>query len=247
MQAATLDPVLILGATSGMARAVAGLLARRGHPLRLAARDAVEVRALAADLAIRHQVEVLAYVYDAASPEAEAQLRLAAEGTLAGVLVAFGVLDDQREAERSRERAAQLLHVNFTACALACETVAEALQAQGHGWLCVIGSVAGDRGRQSNYLYGAAKGGLAVYTQGLRHRLKAFGVAVITIKPGFVDTAMTWGKPGMFLVATPEQAAEGIVRAIDARRAVAYVPGFWRLVMALIRGIPGPLFERSKL
>jgi short-subunit dehydrogenase len=107
--------------------------------------------------------------------------------------------------------------------------------------------VAGDRGRQSNYLYGSAKAGLTAFLSGLRARLFKAGVHVTTIKPGFVDTGMTFGKPGMFLVASPEAAAEGIVKAVAQRKDSAYVPGFWALIMLIIRSVPEPVFKRTKL
>lgn len=239
--------VVLVGAGSSVARALAVEFARQGYELRLAARDQTEVRALAADVHLRFGVRATAYAFDALAEDPAAQLAPCLAGEIAGVVVAFGLMHDQRQAESQPALAYETLHVNFTASALVCEAAATALLAQGHGWLCVLGSVAGDRGRQSNYLYGGAKGGLAIYLQGLRHRLVPKGIAVTTIKPGFVDTGMTWGRPGLFAVASPEEAARGIVKAIAKRRSVAYVPGFWRWIMALIRTIPGPVFERTKL
>jgi short-subunit dehydrogenase len=115
------------------------------------------------------------------------------------------------------------------------------------GFLCALSSVAGDRGRQSNYVYGAAKAGLTVFLQGLRNRLFRAGVRVITIKPGFVDTAMTFGRPGMFLVASPESVAVRIVKAILKCEDIVYAPAFWRPVMLLIRLIPEKVFKRMRL
>jgi short-subunit dehydrogenase len=239
--------VLLVGASSTVARALAEEFAREGFELRLAARDLGEARAVAADLQVRFGVRTSAFHFDALAAEPAALLAPCLEGELAGVVVAFGLMHEQREAEARPEWAYETLHVNFTATALVCEAVARALQAQGRGWLCVLSSVAGDRGRQSNYLYGGAKGGLSVYLQGLRHRLAPYGIGVTTIKPGFVDTGMTWGRPGLFAVASPRRAARAIVRSIAKNRSVAYVPGFWRWIMLIIRAIPGPLFERTKL
>jgi short-subunit dehydrogenase len=239
--------VVIVGATSAMARAVALRLASAGTPLRLGGRDDAEVAAVAADVRLRHGVAVGTFRWDAREPATLDNLVQALEGDVVGVLVAVGSLPEQRQAEQDPELLRATFEVNFTGPALACEVAATALLARGRGWLCGIGSVAGDRGRQSNYLYGAAKGGFDVYMQGLRHRLAPRGVSVTLIKPGFVDTGMTHGRPGMFLVASPDAAARGILRAIARRRAVAYVPGFWRWVMAVIRAIPGPLFERTRL
>ncbi|MEB3330845.1 MAG: SDR family NAD(P)-dependent oxidoreductase, partial [Candidatus Sericytochromatia bacterium] len=217
--------VVIVGATSAIARAVALRLARAGTPLRLGGRDDAEVAAVAADIRVRHGVPVGTFRWEAREPATLDNLVQALEGDIAGVLVAVGSLPDQRLAEQEPERLRAAFEANLTGPALACEVAAAALEAQGRGWLCGLGSVAGDRGRQSNYLYGAAKGGFEVYMQGLRHRLAPRGISVTLVKPGFVDTAMTHGRPGLFLVATPEAAARGILRAIARRSAVAYVPG----------------------
>ncbi|MEB3223603.1 MAG: SDR family NAD(P)-dependent oxidoreductase [Candidatus Sericytochromatia bacterium] len=239
--------VVILGATSAIARATAMALARAGHPLRLGGRDDLEVAAVAADIRIRTGVEVRTFRWDAGEPATLDNMAQALEGEIAGVLVAVGSLPEQREAEANPELARRTFEANLSGPALACEVAATALLAQGRGWLCGVGSVAGDRGRQSNYLYGAAKGGFHVYMQGLRHRLAPHGIRVTLVKPGFVDTAMTHGRPGLFLVASPQAAAEGILRAVSRGRAEAYVPGFWRWLMAVIRAIPGPIFERTRL
>lgn len=239
--------VVIVGAGSAVARALAAAFAQQGYELRLAARDQTEARALAADLHLRFGVRATSHAFDALGSDPATQLASCFAGEIAGVVVAFGLMHDQRLAEVQHALAYETLHVNFTAAALVCEVAASAMLAQGRGWLCVLGSVAGDRGRQSNYLYGGAKGGLAIYLQGLRHRLAPHGIVVTTIKPGFIDTSMTWGRPGLFAVANPEQAARGIVQAVAKKRAVAYVPGFWRWIMAVIRVIPGAIFERTKL
>jgi len=115
------------------------------------------------------------------------------------------------------------------------------------GFIIGISSVAGDRGRQSNYVYGAAKGALSLYLQGLRNRLHPSGVRVITIKPGFVDTAMTYGLPGMFLVASPQAVGESIASSPGKSADVVYLPWFWRYIMLIIKHIPEPIFKRLKL
>ena len=141
----------------------------------------------------------------------------------------------------------RILDTNLLGAASILGLLANHFEAKQRGFLCAISSVAGDRGRQSNYVYGAAKAGLTVFLQGLRNRLFRSGVRVITIKAGFVDTRMTFGRPGMFLVASPERAGRAIVRAISQGRDVAYVPGFWRAVMLLIRAIPEQVFKRLRL
>jgi len=243
--------VLVAGATSGIARAVAAELARRGHALVLAARDLDEVGALAADLRLRHGVPARAAAFDAldfASHAAFAAALLAAEGdALEGVVVAFGWMGDTERARHDADEARRTLDINLTAVVSLLTPLADHLEARGAGFVCVISSVAGDRGRQSNYVYGAAKGGLTVYLQGLRNRLFPAGVRVVTVKPGFVDTRMTFGLPGTFLVAPPERVAAGIVKAIDRGADEVYLPGFWRPVMMAIRAVPERIFKRMKL
>jgi short-subunit dehydrogenase len=138
------------------------------------------------------------------------------------------------------------LTVNYNAVVSICEPLAAHLAERGSGWIAVIGSVAGDRGRQSNYLYGSAKAGASAYCQGLRNRLYHRGVHVLTVKPGLVATAMTEGlvNPNSPMVARPEQVAGAIVRAIDRRRNVIYTPWFWRAIMAAIRAVPEAVFKR---
>ncbi|MEB3285512.1 MAG: SDR family NAD(P)-dependent oxidoreductase [Candidatus Sericytochromatia bacterium] len=239
--------VLIVGAGSPIARALGVEFAREGFDLCLAGRDVGEMRTLCADFQIRFGVRATPAPFDALLPDPGEQLAPCWSDETVGVVVAFGLMHDQRTAEANPHLALEMLHVNFTAAALVCETATRELLARGGRWLCVLGSVAGDRGRQSNYLYGGAKGGLAIYAQGLQHRLASSGLKVIFVKPGFLDTGMTWGKPGLFGVASPEKAARFIRRAIAQGVAVSYVPSFWYWLMMLIRAVPRLLFERTKL
>lgn len=243
--------VVVLGATSAIARATAGRLAARGYGLLLAGRDPEELGWIAADLRVRHAVPVESVPFEALGFEThEGFVRECADrsgGALAGVLLCFGYLGDQVRAEGDFSEARKILDTNFVAAVSVLDRFASVLERRGSGFLCAISSVAGERGRQSNYFYGAAKAGLNTYLQGLRNRLFRSGVRVITIKPGFVDTAMTFGRAGMFLVASPERAAEGIARAIETRRDVAYVPFFWRPLMFAIRSVPERLFKRLRL
>jgi len=243
--------VLVAGATSAIARAVSAELARRGHALVLAARELSEAEALAADLRVRHGVAARAAAFDALDFASHASFvaeLVAAEGeALEGVVVAFGWMGDAERARHDPDEARRTLDVNLTAVVSLLTPLADHLERRGAGFVCVVSSVAGDRGRQSNYVYGAAKGGLTVYLQGLRNRLFAAGVRVVTVKPGFVDTRMTFGLPGTFLVAPPERVARGMVRAIDRGADEVYLPGFWRPVMMAIRAVPERLFKRLKL
>jgi len=243
--------VAIFGATSPVARALAAELAREGYGLVLLGREQEEVQAVAADVHLRHAVPAHALVFDALAFQTHARAwedaRAAAGDELAGVVVCFGYLGDQMEAQKDLAEAWRILDVNLTAAVSVLNLAANYFEARQMGFLCALSSVAGDRGRQSNYLYGAAKGGLSVYLEGLRNRLFRSGVAVVTIKPGFLDTRMTYGRAGLFLVASPEQAARAILTAIRKRKTTAYVPGFWRWIMLVIRAIPEAVFKRMRL
>jgi short-subunit dehydrogenase len=235
------ERVLILGATSALAVALAHGFACQGHDLVLAARHAANVEAIAADLRLRHGVTVEVVLLDALKPAPHAW------GELAGVVLAIGTLGDEAGARHDAALARQILETNFVACVSLLTPLADQLEARGKGFIIGISSVAGDRGRQSNYLYGSAKAGLSAYLQGLRNRLYPAGVHVMTVKPGFMDTPMTYGRPGMFLVASPEAVAGTVMRGLRARRDVVYAPRFWWVIMAVIKALPEALFKRMKL
>lgn len=243
-------PILILGATSAIAKATAASWAKRGHDLYLASRDRSELEKVSADMAIRYEVTVRHAVFDI---EDFSQHGVFIENTFRemgevfGVFLTSGYLGDQVKAVGDFNEARKIIEVNFTGACSVLTYCSNALAKQGKGFIAAVSSVAGDRGRQSNYVYGASKGGLSIFLEGLRNRLYPFGVHVLTIKPGFVDTAMTYGRSGMFLVASPEVVAEAIVNAVDKQKNVIYVPWFWRIIMALIRNIPECLFKRLKL
>lgn len=243
-------PILILGATSAMARAAAIIWAKRGHDLFLASRDKNEVERIAADLTIRYEVTVKHAAFSIENTsEHGAFINRAVQdmGDVFGVLLACGYLGDQAKAAHDFVEAERIIDVNYTGACSVLTHCANHLARQQSGFIAAISSVAGDRGRQSNYLYGSAKGGLSIYLEGLRNRLFAQKVHVLTIKPGFVDTSMTYGKPGMFLVASPEHVAEAIVKAVDKKKNVIYVPWFWRIIMSIICSIPECIFKRLKL
>jgi short-subunit dehydrogenase len=162
-------------------------------------------------------------------------------------LIAHGVLGDQHAAENDFEKAAAILHTNFTSTVSLLTWLANYLQAQRGGTIAVVSSVAGDRGRKSNYVYGASKGALNVFLDGLRNRIDRDGVQVLTVKPGFVATPMTAHVPHNALFATPDQVARGILSAVERRRDIAYVPWFWFWIMLLIRAIPERSFKKLNL
>ncbi len=242
--------VLIFGATSAIARATARLFSERGDRLFLVARDDVKLEATAQDLRSRG-AEAVGYaaadLADNARHEALVEEAVQALGGLDVVLIAYGTLPDQRALETSFKATHEALQVNFTSVVSLLTLLANRLEAQRSGTLAVISSVAGDRGRASNYVYGAAKGALSLFMQGLRNRLHSAGVHVLTIKPGFVDTPMTAGVKKNFLFVKPEQIAVGIVAAIDNKREVVYLPFFWRWLMLVVRALPEPLFKRLEL
>ena len=243
------ESVLILGATSAIARGTAAAFAARGAALYLAARDLDELQRSAADLRLRYGVEVHYGRFDAEATATHAeffQSVLEAMPDISGVVLAFGYLGDQ-QAARDFNVGAKVIASNFTGAASILSLCANYFEPLQRGFIVGISSVAGDRGRQSNYVYGAAKGALGLYLQGLRNRLFASGVRVITVKPGFVDTAMTFGLPGLFLVASPQDIGARIVRALDKSADVVYLPWFWRYIMLIIQHIPEPIFKRLKL
>jgi decaprenylphospho-beta-D-erythro-pentofuranosid-2-ulose 2-reductase len=250
MAAARVDAVVVLGATSAIGRAVAAEMAPRAARLVLAARDGDEARAVAADLSVRHGTAVSTVRFEAldfASHAAAVDACLDAAGSGAvGVVLCLGYLGE-RAAGVDHDEAMRIVQTNFTACVSLLEAFAARLETGDGGWICALSSVAGDRGRQSNYLYGAAKGGLSVYLDGLRNRLHPAGIPVVTVKPGFVDTRMTYGRPGVFLAAEPAAVARAVRHAVERRRHTVYVPFFWRPVMWMIRALPEAVFKRMKL
>jgi short-subunit dehydrogenase len=243
--------VLILGATSGIGRAVTAEFASRGYDLILAGRNRDELAAIAADASVRYSVATSVLHLDALDFEShEAVLGpclVEAGDALAGVVLFFGYLGDQTAAQTDFAEARRIIDTNYTACVSILNIIANHFEKRRSGFICAVSSVAGDRGRQSNYLYGSAKGALSLYLQGLRNRLHGANVRVITIKPGFVDTPMTFGRPGLFLVASPKSVAKGIYRAVAKGTDVAYVPWFWWPIMLAIRSVPERVFKRMRL
>ena len=243
--------VLIIGATSGIAHAAARLWAAQGAALFLVGRNAARLESNAADLKVRGAANVATHVMNAREDALHGPMLTAALAALGGIdiaLIAHGTLPDQRACELDLVLLRAEIETNGVSVVLLAQSIGNHLATQGSGTLAVIGSVAGDRGRQSNYVYGAAKGLVARFLEGLRNRLAKSGVQVLTIKPGFVDTPMTaeFEKKGM-LWAQPEAIAAGILKAIDKRRDVVYLPWFWRYIMLVIRHVPERIFKRLSL
>ncbi|HEY2515124.1 MAG TPA: SDR family NAD(P)-dependent oxidoreductase [Polyangiaceae bacterium] len=236
--------VLILGATSAIAAEAALLHVRRGDRLFLVGRNADKLR----DVAHRCEgAKVLTQVADFGALDRSEALVNTAWDSLGGVdrvLVAHGDLGDQLESERTFSEAERILRTNFVSVVSLLIPLANRMEQEKSGRIGVITSVAGDRGRPRNYTYGAAKGGLAIYLQGLRTRLYAAGVAVTTLKLGPVDTPMTRDHAKHALFGKPGAVAESILRAMDARVAEAYVPSFWGAIMPVVKNVPEVVFQR---
>jgi len=243
--------IAIFGATSDIATAFMRREAQAGARLVLVGRDRAMLAAAADDLKVRGAGEIAIHVADFADLAALAPAADAAWAAFAGLdlaVIAFGVLPDQEQAARDPAVAERSYAVNFVSPCLLCGMLANRFEAQRGGSIAVVTSVAGDRGRRSNYVYGAAKGGLQTFLAGLRHRLHAADVQVLDIRPGFVATKMTAHLPrGGPLWATPDRVAADIARAIERKRAVLYTPWFWRCIMAVIRGLPRAIFHRTNL
>lgn len=240
--------VLIIGAASAIAESTAREYARRGAALFLVGRDLQRLEAIAADLRIRGARNTIAHGLDVNDHAQHVSMLEAAWSALGGVdvaLLAHGTLPDQARCEQSVEYAMQEFATNGTSTIALSILLAQRLQSGAT--LAVISSVAGDRGRASNYLYGSAKAAVSTFLSGLRQALNGRGVNVLTIKPGFVDTPMTQSFKKGALWAKPDQVARGIVSAVDKRHSVAYLPWFWLWIMLVIRHIPEVLFRRIRL
>lgn len=242
------DTVLILGGRSDIGLAVAHRFAAAGHPVALAARNATTLEADRADIALRHGVEATVHDYDALDTDTLATFVAGFDPVPGVVISAVGTMGDQAESEREPASAAQVIRTNFEAPAQALELFAARMEESGRGTLVGISSVAGDRGRASNYVYGSAKAGFTAYLSGLRNRLSRTKVHVVTVKPGFVATRMTEGMDlSPALTASPEAVAEAIFSAVERRRNVVYVKPVWRVVMGVIRSIPEPIFRKTRI
>lgn len=241
---------VIVGATRGMGRALARRLAERGAALFLLGRDPDELRASARDLQARGArgrvgTAVLELgAVDAIAPALDAADR--ALGAFDTLVVTAGDFAAQDRLARDPERLARLLHVNFTATVALCQMAAERLAARGGGTICAFSSVAGDRARRSNYLYGAAKAGLTAFLDGLGLAYAERGVRVVCAKPGFVRTGMTAGLPAPPFAGDPDPVARRVLRAMERGRPVVYAPAIWRWVMLAIRALPRAVMRRVR-
>ncbi len=242
--------ILVFGATSAIAHAIGRRYAREGANFVLVARNQIKLDANAADLSVRGAAKAITLAADLNIFAAHSDLigRAAAElGSLDIVLIAHGTLPEQESCEESIDEMRLAIETNLFSVMSLAMIAASRMEKQERGCLVVLGSVAGDRGKRSNYVYGAAKAGVAVFLDGLRARLGPDDVHVLTVKPGFVDTPMTARFEKGVLWATPEQVANAVCLAIDQRRSVIYTPWFWRPIMFIIRALPNAVFGRLKI
>ena len=243
-----MNTVLILGATSDIAQAVAHRLAAEGYSLQLAARDPADLDTFASDLRIRYQSEIQTYAFDATQFDSHAAFYQGLLPAPTMVILVFGYLGDQEKGQRYWPEAKKILDTNYTGAVSVLNIIAEDYASKQSGVIVGISSVAGDRGRGSNYLYGSAKAGLTAYLSGLRNRLAKHGVAVVTIKPGFVATSMTEGLDlPPLLTAQPKAVANDIFRAVKRKKDVVYTRWFWQWIMLIIRLIPERIFKKLNL
>ena len=239
--------ILVLGATSAIAIATMRVFAQRGASFFLVARNEEKLTTVASDLQVRGAVLVQTCVMDLDDTVHHSAMLAEADRALGGIdiaLIAHGVLGDQPAAEADYLVAEQVFQTNLMSPVSLVTWLANYFAQRKQGTIAVISSVAGDRGRKMNYVYGATKSGISAFLQGVRNRVDRLGVNVITIKPGFVATPMTAHLSGGILFATPERVGLAIVKSIDRRKDVVYVPGYWRLIMWVVRSVPERIFKR---
>jgi short-subunit dehydrogenase len=242
--------ILVLGATSGIAEATCRIWAAEGARLFLVARNAERLAAVAADLRTRGASYIDTAVADLDDADRHPELLAHAVNSLTGMDIAYlahGILGDQARAEQDFNAAAQIIYTDFMAPVSLLTWLANFCVQCHTGTLAVISSIAGDRGRRSDYLYGSAKAGLTEFLSGLRNRVDREGVTVLTIKPGPVKTAMTSGVQGSDRFADADSVAASIARAIDKRRDILYVPFRWQPIMFFLRHLPERIFKKLNL
>lgn len=242
--------ILILGANSAIAIATAKLWASQGHHLFLVGRDPAKLQALTQDLKVRYHEHIFSEAQDLTESKAHQGLLTRARASLRSldlVFIVHGVLGDQLAAEKTWDETFKLLDANFLSQASLLTHIANEFEQSQHGHIAVITSVAGDRGRATNYIYGTAKGALSIFLSGLRNRLASKNIPVTDFKLGFVDTPMTVNYKKGLLWATPDAIAKSIASAIDCKKDVVYLPWFWCWIMLVIRNIPERLFKKMRI
>ena len=248
--------VLILGAGSSIAKAIAHRFAEAGHALVLAGRSAEELERDVADVRLRFGVGAAARHFEATDYASHADFvagciadaeAIGSNGKqLEGVVLCHGYIAPEEPA-KDFDLIRRTIETNYTSAVSVLHPLADYFERRKAGFVCAVSSIAGDRGRQSNYIYGSSKAALSTLLSGLRNRLSRSGVPVTTVKPGFVDTALTFGNDKMFLVAKPDRVARDVFRSVRKGRDVVYTPWFWRWIMLIVKSVPEPVFKRMKM
>lgn len=242
--------VVIIGASSAIAYETAKCFAYDGADLFLVGRSSEKLATIAADLKVRGAKRVETYVLDLCELDRHQEMfeqALALLGELDMLLIAHGTLGDQHKSELSVAETMRELQTNCLSVISLLTISANYFERQQHGCIGVVSSVAGDRGRKSNYVYGTAKGAVTIFLQGLRNRLSSAGVSVVTIKPGYVATPMTAHLKKSLLTASPQSVGRGIYQAMKKGKDVVYLPWFWSPIMLIIKSIPERIFKRLSL
>lgn len=242
------ENVLILGATSDMAIAIARQLATEGYSITLAGRSTERLSAMEGDLRVRHKAMVTSVPFDALNFDSHQDFYQSLAEKPDVVICVFGMLGDQAQAQSDWTHCHQIINSNYTGAVSILNVIANDFERRRKGTIVGISSVAGERGRQSNYIYGSAKAGFTAYLSGLRNRLFHHGVHVMTVKPGFVKTKMieNLSTPGL-LTAVPRQVAKKVSKAILKKKDTVYVLSVWRIIMMVIKSIPEAIFKRLKM
>lgn len=250
--APTTKSVVILGSVSSVGRAIANEFARENYSIILGDINTEENERIAQDIRIRHRVLCESVYFDALDfdrhMEFIAEITKKVCGYPEGIVICFGYMPNQQEAQKNFALVKKTAEINYLGVVSILEKMMEKFEERNYGFAIVISSVAGDRGRKSNYIYGSSKSALTRYLEGLQHRLAKSNIRILIVKPGFMDTAMTYGlNLPKKLMASPEEAGRIIYKAWRKKKQVIYVKWFWRYIMLIIQHLPRFIFYRTQL